>query len=243
MSEDGFTLQDSTIAIIGLGLMGGSLALALKKHCRAIYGIDSDQATLDLALSRNIVDRAEADPAKLLPQADLIILATPVPAILALLAAAARPHAKPLHRIRPGLHEEPDRGGDVAVCRNASIRSAVIRFVARKNFRLKMQTARYFNLPLCTDGSAAHHFTGTAGRGSDHPCHRRTGYPDGCIRTRPCACIYKPPSFSCFLGAGISVNSHSCEGNCQVGRAGFSFDQPTGRDAVLHDVGRAGIQP
>jgi prephenate dehydrogenase len=85
MSEDGFTLAESTIAIIGLGLMGGSLALALKKHCRTIYGIDSDQATLDLALSRNIVDRAEAEPALLLQQTDLIILATPVPAIFTLL--------------------------------------------------------------------------------------------------------------------------------------------------------------
>ena len=85
MSEDGFSLQDSTVAIIGLGLMGGSLALALKKHCRAIYGIDSHRATLELALSKNIVDRADIDPAKLLPEADLIILATPVPAILALL--------------------------------------------------------------------------------------------------------------------------------------------------------------
>jgi prephenate dehydrogenase len=85
MSEDGFKLQDSTIAIIGLGLMGGSLALALKKHCRAIYGVDSNQTTLDLALSKNIVDRTASDPAELLPQADIIILATPVPAILALL--------------------------------------------------------------------------------------------------------------------------------------------------------------
>ena len=85
MSEDGFALKDSTVAIIGLGLMGGSLALALKKHCRAIYGVDSNQATLDLALSQNIVDRAASDPAKLLPQADIIILATPVPTILALL--------------------------------------------------------------------------------------------------------------------------------------------------------------
>lgn len=87
MSEEGFTLAESTLVIIGLGLMGGSLALALKGHCRAIYGVDTDQATLDLALSRNIVDRAATavDPAPLLHSADLIILATPVPAILALL--------------------------------------------------------------------------------------------------------------------------------------------------------------
>jgi prephenate dehydrogenase len=80
--EDGFRLQDSKIAIIGLGLMGGSLALALKGKCAALFGIDSHPATLKLALDQQIVDQAEADPVKLLPQADLIILATPVPAII-----------------------------------------------------------------------------------------------------------------------------------------------------------------
>jgi prephenate dehydrogenase len=80
--EDGFRLQDSRIAIIGLGLMGGSLALALKGKCAVLYGIDSDPATLELALDKKIVDQADADPARLLPQADLVILATPVPAII-----------------------------------------------------------------------------------------------------------------------------------------------------------------
>ena len=80
--EDGFRLQDSKIVIVGLGLMGGSLALALKGKCAALYGIDADRATLGLALSRRIVDQAESDPARLLPQADLVILATPIHAIL-----------------------------------------------------------------------------------------------------------------------------------------------------------------
>jgi prephenate dehydrogenase len=83
--EDGFRLQNSRIAIIGLGLMGGSLALALKGRCAALYGIDSDPATLELALAEGIVDRADNDPVKLLPQADLVILATPVLAIIDLL--------------------------------------------------------------------------------------------------------------------------------------------------------------
>jgi prephenate dehydrogenase len=80
--EDDFKLQDSKIAIIGLGLMGGSLALALKGKCAALYGIDSDRATLTLALDKRIVDRADSDPASLMPQADLAILATPIPAII-----------------------------------------------------------------------------------------------------------------------------------------------------------------
>jgi prephenate dehydrogenase len=85
MSEDGFALRDAKIAILGLGLMGGSLALALKGQCAALLGIDPDLAVLSLALRQNIVDQAESDPAKLLPQADLVILAVPVPVILALL--------------------------------------------------------------------------------------------------------------------------------------------------------------
>jgi prephenate dehydrogenase len=80
--EDGFRLQDSRIALVGLGLMGGSLALALKGRCAALYGIDSDQATVELALAKKVVDQADRDPATLLPQADLVILATPVPVIL-----------------------------------------------------------------------------------------------------------------------------------------------------------------
>jgi prephenate dehydrogenase len=80
--EDGFRLQNAKIAIVGLGLMGGSLALALKGSCAALYGIDSDSATLELALNKKVVDQADSDPVKLLPQADLVILATPVPAII-----------------------------------------------------------------------------------------------------------------------------------------------------------------
>ena len=86
MSEgDGFILSQSKVAIIGLGLMGGSMALALKRKCAALYGIDSDSAALELACRQDIVDRADSNPAKLLPEADLVILAAPVPAILALL--------------------------------------------------------------------------------------------------------------------------------------------------------------
>lgn len=85
MQEPDFNLAESKIAIIGLGLMGGSLALGLKGKCAALYGLDPHHATLDLALSQKIVDRADSDPAKLLPEADLVILSAPVPAILALL--------------------------------------------------------------------------------------------------------------------------------------------------------------
>jgi prephenate dehydrogenase len=85
MQEPDFTLAQSRIAIVGLGLMGGSLALGLREKCAALYGIDLQPATLALALSQHIVDEADSDPAGLLPKADVVILAAPVPAILDLL--------------------------------------------------------------------------------------------------------------------------------------------------------------
>jgi prephenate dehydrogenase len=80
-----FILSQAKIVIIGLGLMGGSLALALKGKCAALYGVDPDAATREMAIEQNIVDLADADPANLLPFADLVVLAAPVPAILGLL--------------------------------------------------------------------------------------------------------------------------------------------------------------
>lgn len=85
MNEPDFNLAESKVAIIGLGLMGGSLALGLRGKCAALFGIDPHQPTLELALSQHIVDYTDSDPAKLLPQADIVILSAPVPAILTLL--------------------------------------------------------------------------------------------------------------------------------------------------------------
>lgn len=80
--EPGFTLKNANIAIIGLGLMGGSLALALKARCSRLSAYDPDQAALDLARRQEIVHLADSEPANVLPGADLIVLACPVPAIL-----------------------------------------------------------------------------------------------------------------------------------------------------------------
>lgn len=80
--EDGFSLRDSTIGILGLGLMGGSLAMGLKGKCARLIGFDSHQPTLELALSKGIIDHAESDSASFHAQVDILILATPVPSIL-----------------------------------------------------------------------------------------------------------------------------------------------------------------
>src|SRR5690242_6904084 len=85
MLQPDFNLTESKIAIVGLGLMGGSLALGLCGKCAALYGIDPHLPTLELSLSQHIVDYADSDPAKFLPEVDLVILSAPVPAILTLL--------------------------------------------------------------------------------------------------------------------------------------------------------------
>ena len=93
--EDGFSLENSTVGILGLGLMGGSLAMRLKGQCARLIGFDSHLPTLELALSRNIIDNAESfSPLPVgegpgvrvnLPQLNILILATPVPSILNLI--------------------------------------------------------------------------------------------------------------------------------------------------------------
>lgn len=81
MAQSDF-LFSSRVAIAGLGLMGGSLALALRDRCQTLLAVDPDPKTLALARRRHIVEKISSDPAEILPQADLIILAAPVGAIL-----------------------------------------------------------------------------------------------------------------------------------------------------------------
>jgi prephenate dehydrogenase len=83
-TEDGF-LSQAHVAILGLGLMGGSLALALHGRCRTLSGIDPDLATRELAGRIGLVDQLYARPEGALEQADLLILAAPVGGILSLL--------------------------------------------------------------------------------------------------------------------------------------------------------------
>jgi prephenate dehydrogenase len=79
-------LSPARVAIVGLGLMGGSLAMALRGRCAALLGVDPDPQVTALALAQGIVDQASQDPGTLLPQANLIVLAAPVCAIIDLLA-------------------------------------------------------------------------------------------------------------------------------------------------------------
>ena len=65
--------------IIGVGLIGGSFAAALRQHALADYliGLDSQQKALDEALKLGLIDEGSVHPAALI-NCDLVFLAVPV---------------------------------------------------------------------------------------------------------------------------------------------------------------------
>jgi len=78
-------LGDATVAIVGLGLMGGSLAGALRGQCKAVIGAARRTESVEIALARGLIDRGTTDLTGGVRQADVVILATPVRVILRLL--------------------------------------------------------------------------------------------------------------------------------------------------------------
>ncbi|HEY9075590.1 MAG TPA: prephenate dehydrogenase [Anaerolineaceae bacterium] len=92
--EPGFAsgLAEACVAVMGLGLMGGSLALGLQGKCKRLLGIDPDPEALALAQRMGVVDEVSADGKDLLPWADAVILAAPVSAILKILAELPAVH-------------------------------------------------------------------------------------------------------------------------------------------------------
>ena len=81
------------LVIFGVGLIGGSVALALKKagmHTH-IVGVGRNQDSLKTAIDLGVIDAANSDVASAVQDADLILIATPVaqtPTIL----SAIKPH-------------------------------------------------------------------------------------------------------------------------------------------------------
>lgn len=75
-----------TITITGIGHIGGSMAITLKENGFAghVIGVDANTESLDKALRRRIIDEA-CSLEEGVEKADLVILATPVDAMLDLL--------------------------------------------------------------------------------------------------------------------------------------------------------------
>jgi prephenate dehydrogenase len=89
-------LKTKAVCIVGLGLMGGSLGLALRGKCRTVTGVARREETLARAVAMGAIDAGAIDPLVAVAEADVVVLATPVRTILALiplLAPAMRPGA------------------------------------------------------------------------------------------------------------------------------------------------------
>ena len=75
-------LTASSIVIAGLGLIGGSMAMALRQAgCRTVYGIDINADTCAAALKKGAVEKAGGP--ELLANADILVLALAPDAALA----------------------------------------------------------------------------------------------------------------------------------------------------------------
>jgi prephenate dehydrogenase len=85
------------IAIIGLGLIGGSLALALKKASAKgteIIGFSRSSVTVARAKDCGAIDLAAKNPASAVAGADMVVIATPVLATKEVLASISK-HLSP----------------------------------------------------------------------------------------------------------------------------------------------------
>lgn len=84
------------LVVIGVGLIGGSFALALKKArmVKQVVGVGRSRKNLRDALQLGIIDKAETDAAKAVAGADLVLIGAPVgqmPGIFARIAPALSP--------------------------------------------------------------------------------------------------------------------------------------------------------
>ena len=77
------------LCIIGVGLIGGSLARALKAvgACHEIVGSGRDPAHLQQAVDLGVIDRFETDPAAAVQGADMVLVAVPVGAMSAIFSS------------------------------------------------------------------------------------------------------------------------------------------------------------
>ncbi len=89
-------LRINKLVVIGVGLIGGSFALALKKArvVKQVVGVGRSRKNLQIAMRRGIIDQAETDMARAVADADLVLIGAPVgqmPGIFARIAPVLPP--------------------------------------------------------------------------------------------------------------------------------------------------------
>src|SRR5688500_15657493 len=82
-------IPDTRIAVIGLGLMGGSIARALHVRGVRILGYDRDGTQLDAAVREGVVNEPMSSELDGIASAEVVIMALPVDATIAMLSCVA----------------------------------------------------------------------------------------------------------------------------------------------------------
>lgn len=97
------------VVICGVGLIGGSFALALKQSNSVdeVVGMGRSRATLDQAQRLGVIDRSAGDWSDALDGADLVLLATPVGQMEIVMQQLA-PHLEPLTLLTDGGSTKQD---------------------------------------------------------------------------------------------------------------------------------------
>jgi prephenate dehydrogenase len=80
MSAGGFKCRQLTV--VGLGLMGGSLARALRPYAETVVGVDRDPDSMQYALDHGIVQKATSDLREGVYESDVVLLCAPVRTII-----------------------------------------------------------------------------------------------------------------------------------------------------------------
>ena len=84
--------RPGTVVVVGVGLIGGSIGRALRDRGAAgrVIGVDRDPDQLRQARDLGAIDHAAANLAGALAEADVVVIAAPVPATVELVRAASR---------------------------------------------------------------------------------------------------------------------------------------------------------
>ncbi|WP_041938303.1 prephenate dehydrogenase [Gallionella capsiferriformans] len=119
-------MKYNKVVIFGVGLIGGSFALALRRAgvVGEVVGFGRSQATLEQARQLGIIDRIGQDVAADVSDADLVLLATPVGQMAALMAQIA-PHLGVYTRVTDGGSTK----GDVVAAAYANMGDRASQFV------------------------------------------------------------------------------------------------------------------
>jgi prephenate dehydrogenase len=114
------------VAVIGVGLIGGSFAMALRRAggCTHVVGAGRNPGNIARAIELGVIDSASHDPAAAVEGADFVLVAAPVaqfPRIFAAIAPALAPHAL--------VADAGSTKQDVAAAARLHLGPAVARFV------------------------------------------------------------------------------------------------------------------